>query len=197
MIDATPSELIYVSLMSLHIEVVSSGDWQLTDLHIHRVQVDNQTSLGQPVLLGLASVSQASLQDLTPARVPSAPAARQAEDASGGGEVQRMGRGEVERMDRGEVERMGSTGEAGAPEDWFLAVRVAKNIKNASLDSFAKFDVAAKDLALDIDERLLVKLLGATQGILKAALSPVNEVVTSDDIRSIGTLDLSSVTADR
>jgi len=202
-IDATPSELIYISLTSLHLEVVTSGDWQLTDAHVHRIQIDNQTSLGQPVLLGLASGSLAPLHDplLAANRPSSAFANRQQQvdaaaspsrgNASGGASEAEQGSGAVGEGGRG-ADNVGAAG-----DDWFMSVKVARSLKNSSLDSFHKFDVAIRDLALDIDERLLVKLLSATQGILKAALSPANEQVTSEDIKRVGALDLSSVTSDR
>jgi len=56
-IDATPRELVYVSVLQIEAKTVLSGAWQLVEVSLGNFQVDNQTSIGAPVLIGIDTSS--------------------------------------------------------------------------------------------------------------------------------------------
>ncbi len=173
-IDAEPTELLYVSITGLVMDVVTSCDWHLSELHIQvcifpfvftkankllvrcdlantaslsfyqnmqqvvacrvarilalriltaclcllhastaqqRLQVDNQTSFGSPVLLGLAS----SNRELT-SSVPG--------DSSGGDSPSSHRSGASRSVQEGSPETRSDGDVNSAGGDWFMSVKV-------------------------------------------------------------------------
>jgi hypothetical protein len=232
-IDATPEELIYLSAMRIQAKLVRTKAWELVHLSLGNLQVDNQTSIGAPVLIG---------PDMAAARPPdrrsggSAGAHSPNPGAAGSPDTvsplhssallrssdkfqsrhdsppsspDRPGSGRARGgADGGPDSTAAGHGAGGGlhPSEAFLSVKVSKMLGEATLDCYDSIDVSLADTFVDVDESLLVRLLGAFSGILSSLNAMAEGEAEAEDefdhelplkAGSIGALDLSLTNANR
>ena len=215
-IDAAPEELVYASVLGIRCKAVESISWQLLDLSLANLQVDNQTSVGAPVLLGRdTSVTRPTDSQRSAAQNANAKMKRKLDPLTAatrgeceGGGLQSSATFAKFRQPPGAAAQGLQEGGSSVPsaarvrgEQPFVCVRVSKMVasdRNAAMACYDAIDLAVADCFVDLDESVLVRLLGSFSGMLRA-ISPEGAVgeewgedgdTVTVDVGTIGTLDL-------
>ena len=164
--------------------------WHLTELALGNLQVDNQTSIGAPVLIGpdTSSARHQSSSSMAAQRTPPHFAAPRAdtvlsflESMPSSSARARAARVE-EQQDSAHASATLNASAAHTLGD-YLCVKVSKLTDNSKLNCFDTVEVALADTFVDVDETVLVRLVAAFTGILTALSLPD---LKEDDVEDMG-----------
>jgi hypothetical protein len=180
--------------------------WHLMEMALGNFQVDNQTCIGAPVLIGPDTYrSSSSAPPTTAAAAPHGETVRSFLESMPPSPVRVRAVGAEERHDQSAQATASLHGDAKQNLGDYLCVKVSKLTDNQKLDCYDLVEVALADTFVEVDETVLVRLVAAFTGILTALSLPdlkeddVQEMGRMLDLKAgaLGALDLSVTSSER